>query len=144
MYSSDTSERWIAMKMLALLPLVLLVACGTPQQQCISRETRDLRTLDRLIAETQGNIDRGYALQEVTVYRDRWVMCRGEDSRSANGDPQPSPRLCLDDYADTETRPRAINLAEEADKLRSMRAKRTTLARAAESVVSQCRALYPE
>ena len=26
------------------------------------RNTRDLRTVDRLIAETEGNLDRGYAL----------------------------------------------------------------------------------
>lgn len=130
----------------ALLPLVLMVACGTPQGQCIGRETRDLRILDRLIAETQDNLDRGYALQEVTVYRDRWVLCR----------PRPAPQtdeanheharaeMCLDDYPDTEIRPRAINLADEADKLRAMKVKRVALAKAATPAIAQCRALYPE
>jgi hypothetical protein len=130
------------MKRIACLTLVLLAACGTPQEQCIARETRDLRVLDRLIVETQGNIDRGYALVEVSVLRDRWALCEG--SPPVKGDPVAKPRMCLDDYVDTETRPKAINLREETDKLSGMKAKRAVLARTAERQIAACRATYPE
>ena len=130
------------MKRIVCLALTLLAACGTPQEQCIARETRDLRVLDRLIAETQGNIDRGYALVEVQVERNRWVLCPAPPT--VEGAPPAKPRMCLDDYFETETRPRAINLAVEADKLSSMMAKRTSTAKAAERPIAACRAAYPE
>jgi hypothetical protein len=130
------------MKRIACLTLALLAACGTPQEQCIARETRDLRTLDRLIAETQGNIDRGYALVEVQVERDRWVLCPAPPP--VEGEPAAKPRMCLDDYVDTETQPKAINLREEADKLSGMKAKRAVLAKAAERQIAACRAANPE
>ena len=39
----------------ALTLLVLLAACGTPQERCINGVTRDLRTVDRLIEEAEGH-----------------------------------------------------------------------------------------
>jgi hypothetical protein len=42
----------------ALLSLLLLTACGTPQEQCINSVTRDMRVVDRLIAETEANLAR--------------------------------------------------------------------------------------
>ena len=56
------------MKRLTFLALAALAACGTPQEQCINRNTRDLRTVDRLIAEAEGNLQRGYAYETITVY----------------------------------------------------------------------------
>jgi hypothetical protein len=44
----------------------------------------------------------------------------------------------------TTQRPKAIDLNAEARKLDSLRVKRKQLARQAESVVAQCKALYPE
>lgn len=130
------------MKRVIFVVLGLVAACGTPQEQCIARETRDLRVLDRLIAETQGNIDRGYALVEVPVVRDRWVPCPAPPP--VEGEPPAKPRMCLDDYVDTETQPKAINLALEADKLSGMKTKRAGLAKAAERQIAACRAAYPE
>jgi hypothetical protein len=130
------------MKRLVFLTLVALTACGTPQEQCISRNTRDLRTLDRLIAETEGNLARGYAFETVTVYEDHWVYC--PQPPVAEGQPAPPPRLCLDERPVTERRPKAINLNEEARKLDSLREKRTSLAREAKAVIAACKAQYPE
>lgn len=136
------------MKRIACLILGLLAACGTPQEQCIAAQTRDLRVLDRLIAETQGNIDRGYALVEVEVVRDRWVLCPAPvpppPVEGAPPVPPPQPRMCLDDVVETEIRPKAINLAAEADKLISMKSKRISLAKAAAPQIAACRAAYPE
>ena len=47
-----------------VLPLLLLAlaACATPQEACINRATRELRTLDDLIAEQRATLARGYAV----------------------------------------------------------------------------------
>jgi hypothetical protein len=130
------------MKRLALAVLALLAACGTPQEQCIARGTRDLRTVDRLIAETQGNLDRGYAIETVTEYESYWTTCYAH--RTVDGAPVLRPRLCLEDRPVTVERPKAIDPAAEARTLDSLKARRRDLARAAEPVIAQCRAAHPE
>jgi hypothetical protein len=130
------------MKRLTFLALAALVGCGTPQEQCISRNTRDLRTFDRLIAETEGNLARGYAFETITVYEDYWVTC--PMPAPAEGQPPPKPRLCLDERPVTERRPKSIDLNEEARKLDSLKTKRKQLARQAEAVIASCKSQYPE
>jgi hypothetical protein len=130
------------MKRLLFPALLLLAACGTPQEQCINRNTRDLRTVDRLIAETQGNLDRGYAYETITVYEDYWTWC--EAYPVPDGQPQPPPRMCLEERSTTQQRAKAIDLNEEARKLDSLKVKRKELARKAEAVIAQCKAEYPE
>lgn len=130
------------MKRLAFLTLATLAACGTPQEQCINRNTRDLRTVDRLIAETEGNLARGYAYETVTVYEDYWTYC--PVPRPVEGQPAPPPRLCFDERPVTEKRPKAIDLNEEARKLASLKEKRKSLALQAEKVIAACKAQYPE
>lgn len=130
------------MKRLTFLTLAALAACGTPQEQCISRNTRDLRTVDRLIAEAEGNLDRGYAFETVTVYEDYWTYC--EQPRPPEGEPIPPPRLCLDERPVTVERAKAIDLQDEARKLAGLKEKRKELARRAEAVIAQCKAEYPE
>lgn len=127
------------------LLLLLLAACGTPQERCIQRETRDLRINDRLIAETEANLKRGYALEEVTVWQPEWVVCPVQPQvKPAEGAALPRPQMCLDDVAKTVTRPKAINLAEEREKLAELNRKRQDLLRAAEAAVAACRKAYPE
>jgi hypothetical protein len=126
---------------LTLSALALLAACGTPQEQCIARSTRDLRTVDRLIAETQGNLDRGYAIETITVYEDDWTWC--QSPVLVEGKPAP-PHLCLDERPVTTTRPKAIDLADEARKLDGLKAKRRELSRAAQAQIAACKAEYPE
>ncbi len=130
------------MKRLTPLAFALLAACGTPQEQCINRNTRDLRVVDRLIAETEGNLDRGYALETVTRYEDYWATC--QDRVVVDGQTVTRPRLCLKERSYTEQRPKAIDLADEARKLEGLQAKRTDLARQAKAVIAQCKVEYPE
>jgi len=47
-----------------VLPLALLAACATPREQCISDVSRDFRVLNSLVAQTQANLARGYAVVE--------------------------------------------------------------------------------
>jgi hypothetical protein len=134
------------MKRIALIAgLAVLTACGTPQEMCIARETRDLRTLDRLIAETQGNIARGYAIQEYTDVVGYWGTCYRHHGAGPDGvRPPPTPYSCLRDREITRTRPVSIDLGAERQKLASMQAKRRDLARAAEGPIAACKAAHPE
>ncbi len=128
-----------------LLILTLLSACGTPQERCINGVTRDLRVVDRLIATSEGNLKRGYALEEVTITRTVWVSCPVPvPTVGVEGDPPPPPRLCLDEVDDTETRPKAINLTAEAETLASLKAKRIDLVRASAPGIAQCKSEFPE
>lgn len=130
---------------LAFATLALLAACGTPQEQCIARETRDLRVLDRLIAETEGNLARGYAIEEYTL--DITVVGRcavpggiGPDGKRGHV----RYESCFRDEEVTRTRPRAIDLGAERRKLVSMQSKRRDLAQMAVAPIAACKAQYPE
>lgn len=129
------------MRLSVVLICLALAACGTPQQQCISGATRDLRVLDRLIVETERNIARGYAMEPVTFSRPVSVDCT---PRPTAKQPNPAPRLCMRTETYSVDRPRAIDLNAERAKLASMQAKRRELARTAEAAVAACRATYPE
>ena len=78
---------------LAATILLALVACATPQQRCITKAAPDLPVLNRLIAETEGNLSRGYAFTEVEMEIPVWKLCR-VDLTAGTGDVGQS--LCLD------------------------------------------------
>ena len=130
------------MRRLSLVPLVLLAACGTPQEQCINRNTRDLRVMEKLIAETQANLTRGYAIEEYTVTVPVWQLCGAP--APASRQPAAAPYYCFQPESQTRTRPKAIDLKAESAKLQSMLDRRDQMARAAEPVIAQCKAQYPE
>jgi hypothetical protein len=132
----------IGMKRYIML-LGLLAACGTPQERCIATGTRDLRILDRLSAEVEANITRGYALEEVTLTRERWVWCHPAIPATETEPAQPA-EMCLRETDYTETRPKAINLADEREKLAEMRKKRVELDRQAAQAVALCKRTHPE
>lgn len=134
-------------KFAAFCLLLLVTGCGTPQEQCIAANTRDLRVVDRLIKETEGNIARGYAFEEVTVTVTDWEYCYPPAPPPTAGNPNPQrppPRLCLEDRTETVRRPKAIDLAAEQRKLNGLLVKRKDLARQAEKVIAACRRAYPE
>ena len=126
----------------ALLALAALDACS-PQQLCIDAATRDLRVLTRLIAESEANLRRGYALQDVTLTDTRWVICDPGERATATSPGRP-PSRCLEDFDYTVTRPEGIDLGAEAQKLASMRAKQRQLNRAAGPAIAQCRLEHPK
>jgi hypothetical protein len=126
--------------LIAILPLV--AACGTPQEQCIARSTRDLRVVEQLIAESERNLARGYAVVETTEWRTDWEPC-GPLLVDKNGKVLPR-RMCLEDVPETVRRPKAIDLNAEAATLAQLKAKRLSLSRAAEPAIAACRRAYPE
>jgi hypothetical protein len=121
----------------------VLAGCGTPQERCIASATRDLRIMDRLIGEVQGNLDRGYALEEIVQTRTRWVICQRVTHVTAT-EPVIAPKMCLREYEYTEIRPKAINLAYERQKQVEMQKKRVELVRSSARAVASCKLTHPE
>lgn len=123
------------MKRLLFLPLFLLAACATPREQCISQATRDIRVLDRLIVESQDNIERGYGYSTETYTTWDWVIC----GRRKDG----SYYYCFEPEDRTRRVPVAVDLAEEKRRLDSMVLKRAELEREVGPKIAACNAAYP-
>ena len=120
--------------------LALLSSCGTPQERCIRSATRDMQIVDRLIAESQATLSRGYALETETIYRSDFQDCTPKATQSQ---PNPATRMCLVQVPQTITRPKAVDLQAESATLASLEAKRAGQAALAESAIAQCRATFP-
>jgi hypothetical protein len=131
-----------------VLACLALAGCATPLERCINDATRDLRVIDGLIGEAQGNLARGYAIDQVQVPRTVYVECLLPPIGpvvDASGQPVPPRKgICPETVFDTVYRPRSIDLAAERQKLDGMLAKRRQIDRTAERAVAACRANFPE
>jgi len=123
------------MRRIFLLALLPLVACASPQEQCIANATKDLRVLNKLIAVSQANVDRGYAI-EVQEYI--------ELSKEVCGEVDGEKVYC--EVPETKKRkvPVAIDLNIEQAKLNSLLTKRSQLSVQAEKQIAACKTAYPE
>ncbi|WP_040482863.1 hypothetical protein [Yoonia vestfoldensis] len=124
---------------LMILPFLVLAACATPREHCISQATRDLRVLNSLIAETQGNLARGYAIEEQQEIRTIRQTCRGE-----NSDGTTFRYSCDETETFTTNRPVAIDLNVEGAKLSSLIERRNQQQTTSDQVVLQCIVAHPE
>lgn len=124
---------------LMILPFLVLAACATPREHCISQATRDLRVLNSLIAETQGNLARGYAIEEQQEIKTIRQTCRGE-----NSDGTTFRYSCDETETFTTNRPVAIDLNVEGAKLSSLIERRNQQQTTSDQVVLQCIAAHPE
>ncbi len=124
---------------LFLVPLVALTACATPREQCISGANREVATLDRLIAETQGNISRGYGIFETEDVRVLRRTC--EDERE---DGTTFRYRCDKTETFTRREPVTLNIAEERVKLRQLQDRRAIASTQAQARIQQCIAVHPE
>ncbi len=122
-----------------LLPILVLSACATPREQCINQVTQDLRIINSLIAETQGNISRGYAIEERQDVRTSRRICRGE-----NSDGSTFRYPCNETETFTTTRPVAIDLNAEQAKLESLLIRQQQAKAASDQAVIQCIRSNPE
>ena len=129
------------MKRLILAPLLLLTACGTPQEQCISANTRDLQVVDRLIRDSEANLARGYGYETVTEYEAMWIDCTPRPTQTV---PKAASQMCFDRVPVNVRKEVALDLNAEAAKLKSLKAKRASLAKAAQGIVAACKAKFPE
>lgn len=122
--------------------LLPLAACGTPQQQCIRQGTGEFRKIDRMIAETEANLARGYSYQDQTIITHSWEPCFG------GFDGLPGRRgfggMCMEPDETTIRRSVPIDPAAETRKLDFLKARRKELLPAASQTVASCKAAYPE
>ncbi|MDO5641672.1 MAG: hypothetical protein Q4G26_04690 [Paracoccus sp. (in: a-proteobacteria)] len=129
--------------LILLLPLLLLAACGTPQERCIARHTSEYRALSALLSETEGNLARGYAWEERTVSRMELESCprivRGRD-----GEARVIDTSCWRRVADTERYRVPIDPAAEMRARDYLAEKLRIEAPRAQSAIGQCKAAYPE
>ncbi|WP_305802565.1 hypothetical protein [Paracoccus sp. MA] len=129
--------------LLALMPVLVVAACGTPQEQCISRNTREYRTVSNLLAEVEANLARGYAWEERTVTRTEWDDCR-HVWIDRDGNRRLGYRPCLRDVVDTERYRVPIDPAAETRKRDNLQARKQALMPAARAAVDACKTAYPE
>lgn len=130
-----------------VVPLALmlgLAACATPREQCIQRETRDLRTVDALIAESEATLRRGYALEETTVWQLAWIPCGGTDPVLPLSDEAAKSGMCLEQVPKTVSRPKAVDLTREKRILTDLRSRRSELEKSAAAAIAACQKAYPE
>lgn len=128
---------------LGFLPLLIVAACGTPQERCISRNTNEYRAVSRLLAEVEGNLSRGYAWEERQTVRSEWDQCY---YRRFDGDRGwlTSSRPCLREVVDTERYRVPIDPAAETRKRDNLAARKQQLTSSARSAVAACKSAYPE
>ena len=124
---------------LVLLPILFLGACATPREACVGAAQRQLRVIDGLIAETQANLARGYALEERQEVRTIPRRCTGTTELG-----EEFRYRCPETITRTRTEPVAIDLNAERAKLNSLLERRAAQSRASEAAVRQCVATYPE
>lgn len=125
-------------RLLFLAPFALLAACSE-QDICISNATSQLRTINALVAETRGNLARGYAIEERQELRERRYVCSIE-----NSDGTTSSRFCTDTEVITRDVPVAIDLNAERAKLESLVERQAVEQRRADAAVRQCQIQFPE
>lgn len=128
---------------IALLPILALTACGTPQEQCIRRNTSEYRTVSSLLAEVEGNLARGYAWEERSVPGTEWDDCpyviHGKDGKRGI-----AYRPCLRNTIETERYRVPVDPATETRKRDNLLKRQAELSKSADAAISACRAAYPE
>lgn len=126
----------------AALPLVL-AACGTPQERCISKHTREYRNVSNLLDDVQANLDRGYAWEERQVIRDRLTQCR-DYYRDKDGNKHVTTRPCWREYVDTQRYRVPIDPAAEERKRDGLTERKAELETRAAAYVKACKKAFPE
>ena len=129
--------------LLAFLPVLVVAACGTPQERCISRNTSEYRTVSRLLAEVEGNLARGYAWEERQVSRVEWDDCPYVVGNK-KGERRVLYRPCARQVSDTERYRVPIDPAAEQRKRDNLTARKSALGRPAARAVDACKDAYPE
>jgi hypothetical protein len=128
-----------ALPLLLIPTALLLAACETPREACLSQTGRELRTVESLIREVQGNLARGYAIEEdeeVETVRDNCLVeDRDGDVRAVR---------CNRTIVQEVERPVAIDRRAERRKLDDLLDRRQELLAERDARAQACIARYPE
>ena len=124
-------------RMIPLLLLPLLASCATPRESCLSSAQKELATIDKLIVETQGNLQRGYAIDREYYTSSRVDLCmRGGRHRVGWS-------YCTVPTTRVREKPVTIDRATEQRKLAELQQARKRAAEEARNKVAYCEAKYP-
>ena len=126
-------------KVLFVLPFLVLAACQTPREACISQAQGELTVVNRLIAQTERNLARGFGLEERQE-----VVIRRDTCEITNPDGTISTFRCDRQEVVTSEVPVALDLNAERAKLASLREQQAALTSRVQSAIQQCVALYPD
>ncbi len=118
---------------------LLLAACATPQQQCISDANRELSVVNQLVNQTRANVARGFAISEREEIVVRTGTCVGETDEGVEFEVE-----CEKTDTRTVREPVAIDLNAEKAKLASLEQRQLQLRETVNATVAQCRAQFPE
>ncbi|MGB3178717.1 MAG: hypothetical protein WBC68_02215 [Albidovulum sp.] len=122
------------------LPLLgVLGACAPTLNQCLRNATHEVRILDKLIAETEATLARGYGYTSEEVLRYRWRRC--DDYKRVPGVPVPR---CFEPELETVKKPAAIDPLAEDRKLKALKKRRAALVGPSMVQVNACREAFPE
>lgn len=124
------------MRRLALLPFLLLAACETPQEACLRDSSREAGIVEGLIAQTEGNLRRGFAIEEEQVLRTVPDFCVEEDREGRE-----RHTFCDRTEVRDVSRPVAIDPAAEQAKLDGLLESRARLAAGRTDRLLACQAL---
>lgn len=114
-----------------LIGLIIALAACTPHEQCVARHTKEIRTIDDLIAKTAGNIARGYALEDRSQFQAGLALCTNHSNNI---------QFCTGHNTSPPRKPVAIDLAAETRKLAQLKAKRAKLRNSPEAQIAACEA----
>lgn len=121
---------------LVLAPLALLAACATPQQQCLSQNSVELRAVQSQISSIEATLARGYALHVQRVPYTAMGVCFSK----AKGGAYPCPETRWRD----DERPVAVDMNDQRARLSALKKKLPALQKAYTNAEAACRAAYPE
>ncbi len=119
-------------QILILGTLALLAGCASNQDRCVRSATKDLRTVDALIDETEANIARGYAYETVPSSVSVGISYCGYSWGNVG------IGVCAGNNTGTTRQAVAIDQGAEQAKLAELRRMRADLAARAAPAVAAC------
>ncbi|MEM0948847.1 MAG: hypothetical protein AAGK37_15715 [Pseudomonadota bacterium] len=123
---------------LGILALVIVAACATPAERCVSKVSRELNTVNALIAETEENLARGYRIETEVDYIPQLTFCtgfgRGFGTHSAYG----GVNFCQGTRRVERERQVAIDPLAERRKLANLENRRAALQGPTEKALGAC------
>lgn len=124
----------------AIVFSAIVAGCTSPRDSCIAGATSEYRTLQRLIAETQQNVARGYALHSQQVPYTIQSTCYSTNPYTYAQVPYSCPSTAYR----TQSTPVAIDVREERAKLAQYQRLLPQYTERANAGVKQCQAQFPE
>ena len=124
----------------AVLLVPLLASCSTPRERCIDAATERYRVTADLVSELRQTIERGYALDRQRVPYTVFDTCYRTHPDSGRIYAFSCPYTAWR----TETRPVAVDIAQERAKLAGYEERLPGLREAAARGVGACRARFPD